>query len=272
MSPLPAGWAIAIEQYLIAQRAAGHPDTTIAARRQQLANLAAHIDEDDPWRLEPARLVDWAGTRAWQPETRRSRRTTFLSFYRWAIETGLTDRNPAAALKRVSATHPNPHPCPRDVYERALRRATPRVQLMLRLAGEHGLRRGEIALVHSRDLFEDLDGWSLRVHGKGRREADQVLNRRTAHELRQLPEGWAFPGAIDGHLSPRRVGELLDDALDGDWTAHSLRHMAGQGIYEITGDLAVTQDFLRHANPNTTRHYVKPSRSRLRAVTDELAS
>lgn len=272
MFPLSAGWESAIERYLIAQRSAGHPDTTIVARRQHLANLAAHIAVSDPWQLTGEQLVEWVGTREWKPETRRSRRSTFRSFYRWARHEKLTKQNPAAALERVPASYPNPHPCPRDVFERALHRATPRVALMLRLAGEHGLRRGEIALVHSRDLFQDLDGWSLRVHGKGRRDADQTLNSRTALELRSLPEGFAFPGAIDGHLSPRRVGELLDDALDGDWTGHSLRHMAGQGVYDLTGDLGLTQDFLRHANPNTTRHYVKPRRDRLRAVTDQLAS
>lgn len=143
---------------------------------------------------------------------------------------------------------------------------------MLRLAGEHGLRRGEIAVIHSRDLFQDLTGWSLHVHGKGRREADQELSGRVALELRTLPAGWAFPGDIDGHLSPRRVGELLRDSLEGDWAGHSLRHMAGQVVYDHTGDLGLTQDFLRHANPNTTRRYVKPQRGRLRAVIDDVAS
>jgi hypothetical protein len=39
--------------------------------------------------------------------------------------------------------------------------------VILRLAGEAGLRRAEIAQVHDHGLVEDLAGYSLTVHGKG---------------------------------------------------------------------------------------------------------
>lgn len=271
MSLSPA-WISAIESYLLAQRSGGSPPTTIAARRQHLSNLARLVGVADPFALSPDQLVAWAGTRDWMPETRRSRRTTFLSFYRWAIASGRTTTNPAAALARVKPSDPNPRPVPRAVYDRALQRATPRVRLMLQLAGEHGLRRGEVALVHSDDLFTDLDGWSLVVHGKGARIRDVPLNRRVALELRALPAGWAFPGAIDGHLSPRRVGELLDDALDGAWTGHALRHKFAQDAYDVDEDLAGVQALLGHRSPATTLRYVKPRRAKLRALVDDVAS
>ncbi len=272
MLDLPAAWRRAIESYLLAQRAGGSPSTTVAARRQHLANLARTIGVDDPWEVEPERLVEWAGTRRWMNETRRSRRTTFLSFWRWAIDSGLTSSNPAAALKRVKPSEPNPHPTPEPVLERALQRSDARVKLMLRLAADHGLRRGEIALVHSDDLFPDLDGWSLRVHGKGGKLRDVPLSRRVALELRTLPAGWAFPGAIDGHLSPRRVGELVTAQLEGTWTIHSLRHRAGSRWKLRGADLDEVQDLLGHASPATTRRYVKMPTGRLRAVVDDAAS
>lgn len=49
----------------------------------------------------------------------------------------------------------------------ALRKATDGERLMLRLGAECGLRRFEIAKVHSRDVMRDLVGWSLVVVGKG---------------------------------------------------------------------------------------------------------
>jgi hypothetical protein len=36
---------------------------------------------------------------------------------------------------------------------------------MLRLAGEAGMRRGEVARVHTRDLLESTGGAQLVVHG-----------------------------------------------------------------------------------------------------------
>jgi hypothetical protein len=40
---------------------------------------------------------------------------------------------------------------------------------MLRLAAEAGLRRGEVAVMHTRDLLDGIDGAQLLVHGKGGR-------------------------------------------------------------------------------------------------------
>lgn len=200
MTTLPHGWAVAIDGYLIAQRAAGRPDTTIAARRQQLVNLAAHIGVPDPFKLTAEQLVEWAGLREWKPETRRSRRTTFLSFYTWAIHAGLTTENPAAALERIKPTHPHPRPVPETVYQRAPQRADSRVALMLRLGGEHGLRRGEIAVVHSRDLFPDLDGWSLLVHGKGNKQSPSPVASRST--CAACPRGGRSPARSTGTSHP----------------------------------------------------------------------
>ncbi|WP_419817020.1 tyrosine-type recombinase/integrase [Glaciibacter flavus] len=143
---------------------------------------------------------------------------------------------------------------------------------MLRLAHDAGLRRREIALVHSDDVFEDLHGWSLRVHGKGNKERDVPLTPRLAFELRALPYGWAFPGAIDGHLSPRRVGELAVDVLPSPWTIHTLRHSFATRAYGHESDLFVVQELLGHASPATTRVYVQVQSSKLRSTVNAVAS
>jgi len=47
-------------------------------------------------------------------------------------------------------------------------------------------------------------------------------------------------------------------------TPHSLRHAFATKVLEATGDLAVVQDLLGHASPETTRIYAKVSSKRMR--------
>lgn len=142
-----------------------------------------------------------------------------------------------------------------------------RLEIMLRLAYEHGLRRAEIAVGHSSDLREDLLGWSLLVHGKGGKLRIVPLTPRMALELRSLAPGWFFEGAIDGHLSDRRVGELLRDAIEGHWTGHKLRHSFGSNVHEASGgDIQLTGELLGHVNLAATPRYVKIKEERRRSA------
>jgi len=200
MNTLTDDWSAAIRDYLTAQRAAGAPDTTCNTRRQHLEHLARRVDAG-PWSLTGDELVSYAGAQAWKPETRRGRRTTFRSFYGWAHATGRVESNVALALPRVKPGQAKARPTPERVYEHALAHADDRLKLILRLAHDAGLRRSEIAQVHSSDLFEDLHGWSLRVHGKGRKERDVPLTPRLALELRSLPPGYGLFLKNGGHES-----------------------------------------------------------------------
>jgi integrase len=143
---------------------------------------------------------------------------------------------------------------------------------MLRLAAELGLRRAEVAQVHSRDLLDDLGGTSLLVHGKGSRERIMPLPGSLAADLRALPFGYAFPGADDGHLSPRWVGKIVGRLLPEGYTMHSLRHRFGTRAYALSKDMFTVQELLGHASPSTTRTYVLLEDSAKRGVIDQLAA
>jgi integrase/recombinase XerC len=269
---IPTGWAVAIDEYLGWQTAAAISPNTIGSRRQHLQHLARRIGTESPWEVTADQLVIWCGKQTWRPWTRHGRRTTFQSFYSWAKRAKRTKHNPARALPKVRMPAPAPRPCPDRVYEAALHAADDRERIMLRLAADHGLRRAEVAVVHSRDLREDLIGWTLRVHGKGRKERDVPLTPRIALELRSLPAGWAFPGDDDGHLSPRWVGKLMTNLLDDDWTMHSLRHRFATRAYTVDRDVFVVQQLLGHASPATTRGYVQIPNDNLRATVLAAAS
>ncbi|MCS6562422.1 MULTISPECIES: hypothetical protein [Curtobacterium] len=117
-----------------------------------------------------------------------------------------------------------PHPTPDTVFQTAMRRADERERLMLRLAADCGRRRGEIAVAHTDDVYEDMLGWTLIVHGKGGKRRAVPLTSGFATVLRSQPYGYPFPGDEDRHLSPRWVGKFITRLLDGDWPIPSLRH------------------------------------------------
>jgi integrase/recombinase XerC len=254
--------------------AVGIMATSVELRTYQLGRVARMLGSASPWSVTPAALSTWSGSVShWAANTRRSYRTTLRGFYRWAVEDGRVDRSPATTLPRVRPAPPNPRPAPDQVYRPALAAASPRERLMLRLAADHGLRRGEISVVHSRDLLEDLAGWTLLVHGKGGKDRLVPLLVDVAAELRRLPEGYAFPGRVDGHLSPRWVGKLVSRLLEGDWTTHKLRHRAATAWWEASDhDVLTVGELLGHADPKTTRLYVKVHDARLRAVVNAAAA
>lgn len=266
-------WSEAIHEWITFNAAQGNAASTCYTRRQHLQRTARTIGVVDPWTVTTRQLVDWFGRQPWATETRRSYRTTLRGFYRWAVEAGHVAASPALALPRVKPARPNPQPAPDSVYLPTLAIADDRERLMLRLAAEHGMRRAEVASVHTvRDLVEDLAGWSLTVHGKGGKDRVVPLLDDVAAQLRGLPAGWAFPGNDHGHLSPRWVGKLLNRLLPGEWTMHKLRHRAATRWWDASDrDLFVVQELLGHASPATTRAYVAVVDERLRRAVERAA-
>lgn len=266
---VPAAWASIIDSYLAGLRAAGNPPATIDTRRQHLHFLARRIGVPPP-DVTPELLVNWCAMQEWAQESRRGRQNTFKAFWRWAASVGQLD-DASVQLPIVRATPGVPRPAPDRVYMKSIMRADVRTRLVLRLAAECGLRRGEIAVIHSNDMVDDFVGWSLVVHGKGGRQRIVPLTPGIARELLDLDDGFVFPGQIDGHLSPRRIGELATEALDGEWTLHTLRHRFATRTYQIDKDVFAVQELLGHSSAETTRRYVQTDRSRLRTLVERAA-
>jgi integrase/recombinase XerC len=137
---------------------------------------------------------------------------------------------------------------------------------MVMLAAQAGLRCVEVSRVHTDDIVQDFEGWSLHVLGKGGRRRVVPLTRRLALELRALPRGYAFPGKIDGHLSAAYVSKLVSRALPDGVTAHMLRHRFASRAYVGAGrDIRAVQELLGHSSVATTQVYTKVPDGALRA-------
>lgn len=271
MGNMGAAWHAAIGEWLEHLDTGGASRDTRETRRQHLSRCARRVGVADPWSVTGEHLLAYVRAASWASETRRGHRSSLRVFYGWAVESGHVVASPALVLPKVAPAPPRPKPTPDHAYIVALTAATRRERLMIRLGAELGLRRGEVAQVHSRDLFEDLTGWSLVVHGKGGKERLMPITDGIAIELRSLPRGFAFPGHDHGHLSPRWVGTLVGRLLPEGHTMHGLRHRFATRSYEVDRDLAVVQELLGHASPATTRRYVAVGRDRLRATVEAAA-
>jgi integrase len=173
----------------------------------------------------------------------------------------------------VAAAKPRPRPATDRIWAELLDAAPPRERLMARLAGEAGLRRAEVALVHRDDLIDELAGPSLIVRGKGGKQRIVPLTSALADAIRRHEgDGYLFVGQIDGHISPGHVGVLLSRLMPTGWSMHKLRHRYATRGYAGTGNLRAVQEALGHASVATTQRYVAVSSMELRSVSEAAAA
>lgn len=270
-SSAPSAWLLLIDHYLVTLAAAGQPSTTVKLRRTQLVRMARELG-GGPADVTAAALVGWFGSHTeWKAETRRSNRAAARGFLAWAYRAGRIPAYLGDELPRVRQPKPSPRPAPDHAWRAALEAADARVTLMLRLAGEAGLRRGEVARVHHRDLVENTGGWSLRVHGKGGKVRVVPISDSLAEAMRQAHAlspagGWLFPDGRCGHLGPEYVGELVAQALPDGWTMHTLRHRFATRAYRGTRNLRAVQTLLGHESIATTERYTAVDDGEVRAA------
>jgi integrase len=273
--PVAPVWSEWLEGWLVALRAAGRLPSTVAARRQVIAQLSREVS-CGPAEVTSEVLLEWMGLEVWDEQFGRLRprwaasrrlavRSALMGFFRWAHGTERIEVDPAFRLPDVRPTEALPRPAPLERYFEALDQAEgKREQLMLVLACEIGLRRAEVAQVHSRDVVQDLAGTSLIVHGKGGRTRVIPLDKDLAALLRAQPAGYFFPGRIDGHLSPCWVGRLVSELLGPGVVMHQLRHLFATMMLREGANIRHVQRTLGHASLATTERYLDVEDDELR--------
>lgn len=262
----PVPWRKSIEGWTDTLKAAGLSAQTIKSRRYKMAHLAALLMPSGPEDVTTEQIVQAFARQQWKPETRKAYRNTISSFFRWLHKSGRRADDPSLDVPRVKKPHAHPRPCPDRYITAAMQKATPSEKLMVRLGAECGLRRGEIARVHSDDVVADSAGHSLIVRGKGDKQRIVPLPDDLSNTVMET-KGYLFPGRFGGHVEESYIGDHISRLLPDGYAAHTLRHRFATTAYAATHDLFVVAELLGHESVETTEHYVAMPDGRLREAT-----
>ena len=259
----PVPWRESINGWTDTLRAAGLSAQTIKSRRYKMVHLATLLMPSGPEDVTTEQIVQAFARQQWKPETRKAHRNTISSFFRWLHKSGRRSDDPSLDVPRVKKPHAHPRPCPDRYIAAAMEKATSSEKLMIRLGAECGLRRGEIARVHSDDVVADSAGRSLIVRGKGDKQRIVPLPDDLAGIIMDA-RGYLFPGRFGGHVEESYVGDHISHLLPRGYAAHTLRHRFATTAYAATHDLFVVAELLGHESVETTEHYVAMPDGRLR--------
>lgn len=262
----PVPWRKSINGWTDTLRAAGLSAQTIKSRRYKMVHLAALFMPSGPEDVTTEQIVQVFARQQWKPETRKAYRNTISSFFRWLHKSRRRSDDPSLDVPRVKKPHAHPRPCPDKYITAAMEKATAAEKLMIRFGAECGLRRGEIARVHSDDVVADSAGHSLIVRGKGDKQRIVPLPDDLAAIVMDA-NGYLFPGRFGGHVEESYIGDHISHLLPDGYAAHTLRHRFATTAYAATHDLFVVAELLGHESVETTEHYVAMPDGRLREAT-----
>jgi integrase/recombinase XerC len=239
-----------VELWLDGYRAAGASPGTIRVRGSHLRRFAARVDLCAATDADVVAFL--ASLPHLRPESRKSVQASLRCFYRWALIRGYVDRDPTICLRDVTVPPSVPHPITANALRAALLADDDETTLMILLGAYAGLRRAEIAAVHSGDVESSV----LRVTGKGGRTRRVPVHPLLACRLSAV-HGWAFASPVrpGRHVSPDYVADRLERVLPPPFTCHSLRHYFATAAYRGTHDLRAVQQLLGHSRPETTARY-----------------
>jgi integrase len=245
------------------QQRRGLMTRTIRERDLILDSLTRWADGVDIFDLTREEVQQWLDHSRLSARSRAIYLSTVHNFFLWAIDEGLTGKDPTSRIRRPRVPRLVPRPIGDDDLEYAIRLAPPRLKAMFCLAAYEGLRCKEIAELRREDVMDRHRPPILRVwNGKGGHQAILPLNPRAAAALRVygMPaKGLIFRRLEDGRpLAPGTISSLGGQYLRRlgiDASMHQLRHWFGTEVWKLTKDMRVTQELMRHASPHTTSIY-----------------
>jgi len=228
--------------------------------------------------------VAWLSEQGFARTTVARRLAALRSWFRFLCREGVLTANPAEGVRGPRQEKKLPHFLTGNEITRLL--ATPegdsplvlRDRAMLETLYSGGLRVGELVGLTLDDL--DLDGGTVTVRGKGKRERIAILGEPAVAAIQAWLEARGAVARIParqravflnhrgGRLSVRSVGRLLEKylaqaGLDPRTSPHTLRHSFATHLLDAGADIRGVQELLGHRSLTTTQIYTHVSTQRL---------
>lgn len=200
-------------------------------------------------------ITSWMNSHNWAPYTRQAARNSLKSIYSYIIEYDYRIDNPMLKTRPVKIPPAVPRSASEDDLLYALQKTSPRDRLAILLAAYGGLRRAEIAGLHSSQVFDD----HIIIKGKGGRVRMVPLHPILKEEINknQIHDDYFFKDCNTGEvISPEGMGKRISRLLPKGISAHKLRHRFATKIYQNTHDIRSLQTVLGHSSIATTERYV----------------
>ena len=202
------------------------------------------------------------------------------SFYRFAVQEGVIDRNPVTTARRPKVSEVSPRQALSALDVKAIFNIGDTSTLvglrdvaMLLLLGVQGWRIAEVLALHVEDLGEEDGHKVATVHGKG----SKVQRVNLAAATWQAVQVWITEAAITdgpvfvsvGRDKTPKLGKAIGQqaawkrlqllarrsGVERKVHAHLFRHSAVTEALAARVALHLVSDFARHSDPATTRRY-----------------
>ena len=244
-------------------RGVGYSLSTLTARAAVLATIP------DLLGMDRAATQAWWATRQTRLDGQPRAKTSLSSekahaaeFWRWAMQQGLIERNPADWLGKIRTTHTMAVVVPEGDLHRVMADADPSMHRMIALAAMAGLRSAEIAVVRWSDI-DRANGVLWVRAGKGGKDRSVPLSAGLLAELGDPGEGPVIGRVMSAKAVSTAIGRHLR-ARGSDFTAHKLRARYATRFLAATGDAIATAKVLGHADLSSVMRYAVASSDTMR--------
>ncbi len=249
--------------------------------------LAIEADDLRAW------LADLV-TRGMAPSTSARKLSAIRQFFLFLYRDGLRGDNPATTLESPRLPRPLPKVLTEKNVDKLLEMAAHtasfgrlsglRLNAIVEMLYASGLRVNELVTLPRRAV--GADNVMLMIRGKGGRDRMVPIGRKARSALhsyllardksKDKDSPYLFPSrGVDGHLTRRRVGQLMKDlALDAGISPsavspHKLRHAFATHLLAYGADLRSVQQMLGHADISTTQIYTHVLEERMKKLVQE---